>query len=64
MYYVKIPLRNLCEPHELKVSEDNQDALWRQRESSLLGDLRRGVIPAWAVNYEDLRNVEIEREGE
>ena len=59
MYYLKIPLRNLSEPHQLNVPEDKRDALWRQRAKSLLDDVRGGMIPSWAVDYEDLRNVEI-----
>lgn len=64
MYYIKIPLRNLCEPHELNVPEDERQARWTKRVESLLSDVRQGVIPAWAVNYADLRNVVLHREDQ
>jgi hypothetical protein len=62
MYYVKIPLRNLCEPQELKVPEGEQDRVWQKRVDGLLDDLHSGVIPAWAVSYADLKAVKLERE--
>jgi hypothetical protein len=64
MYYIKIPLRHLCEPHELNVPEETRDAQWQERVESLLGDLRQGVIPAWSVDYRDLRNLVLWREDE
>ena len=62
MYYVKIPLRNLCKPQQLNVPEDKQHEVWRQRVKSLLEDLRGGHVPSWAVNYEDLCNIELDEE--
>jgi hypothetical protein len=59
MYYVKIPLRYLCEPHELNVSEGDRDKVWAARVKSLIIDLRSGHLPSWAVSYKDLASVEL-----
>lgn len=64
MYYVKIPLRYLGEPHELKVPEDQQDVVWQKRVKSLLEDLREGIIPSWAVATADLQSLVLLREEE
>jgi hypothetical protein len=64
MYYVKIPLRHLCEPWELRVPEDQRDAAWARRVAGLLRDLRAGVIPQWAVATEDMNNLVMWREDD
>lgn len=60
MYYVKIPLRNLCEAHELQVPKEHQETLWANRVKGLLEDLRAGVIPQWAVATSDMEAIQLE----
>lgn len=62
LYYVRIPLRHLGPKERLNVPDDERDARWADRVENLLGDIRQGVIPAWAVDYRDLRNVVLEHE--
>lgn len=57
MYYVKIPLRNLCKASELHVPEDRKQEIWDRRVKSLLEDLAEGVIPHWAIDFADLKNL-------
>jgi len=64
MYYVKIPLRHLCEPRELQVPEDEQDGVWTKRVAGLLQDLRAGVIPQWAVSPDDITPLVLFREDD
>jgi len=64
MYYVKSPLRHLCEPQELMVSEDQRDEAWNRRVNSLLSDLRAGLIPQWAVSVHDLDALTVQRDDE
>jgi hypothetical protein len=64
VYYIKIPLRHLCEPHELQVPKANQTELWANRVKGLLQDLREGVISMWAVDTNDLRQVELQNDTE
>lgn len=62
MYYVKIPLRYLCKPEELKVPEEARSQVWDKRVASLMEDLRQGVIPHWAINFEDMEYLTLEEE--
>lgn len=64
MYYVKIPLRNLVEPHQLAVADDQRDIVWQRRVESLLQDLRMGIIPSWAISTADLDALVLLREDE
>lgn len=64
MYYVKIPLRNLCEPEELAVPKRNQQELWSNRVKGLLQDLRAGVIPQWAVSVVDMNALTLLRDDD
>lgn len=59
MYYVKIPLRYLCRPEELNVAKDRRDEVWNRRVASLMEDLRQGMIPHWAIDFQDLKRVEL-----
>lgn len=64
MYYVKIPLRHLCEPWELKVPDDRREQVWQRRVSGLLQDLSEGIIPHWAIDMADLRTLVLLREDD
>lgn len=57
MYYIKIPLRNLCKPEELKVPEDKQAEVWSRRVFRLMEDLEQGVLPHWAIDFNDLKHL-------
>lgn len=63
MYYIKIPLRHLCGPHELRVPKRNQEELWANRVKSLLQDLREGIVPMWAVDTADLHQIELQNDA-
>lgn len=57
MYYVKIPLRHLCRPEELNVPEEKRGEVWNRRVFSLMEDLREGVIPHWAIEFNDMKQL-------
>lgn len=63
MYYIKIPLRYLSKPEELRVPEQVRQEVWDKRVASLMEDLRKGVIPHWVINFEDMKNLVLERDG-
>lgn len=60
MYYVKIPLRHLSRPEELKVEPERKQEAWDTRAESLLSDIRDGIIPGWATSHRDLALIKVE----
>lgn len=62
MYYIKIPLRYLCKPEELKVPEETRNQVWERRVASLMEDLSQGVIPHWAIKFQDMKSLKLEEE--
>lgn len=57
MYYVKIPLRHLCRPEDLNVPEERRGEVWSKRVLSLMEDLREGIIPHWAIDFNDMKQL-------